>query len=80
MTTETPYEQSITRAITRRLAEIKGLTHDEVVEELIETITERERTVANLRSALEIAEQRLLQLRRQQIDAVSAQLAKLEAL
>ena len=77
---ETPYEQSITRAITRRLAEIKGLTHDEVVEELIEAITERERTVANLRSALEIAEQRLLVFRRQQIDAVSAQLAKLEAL
>ena len=47
---------------------------------MIETITERERTVANLRSALEIAEQRLLQLRRQQIDAVTAQLAKLEAL
>lgn len=80
MTTETPYEQSITRAITRRLAEIKGLTHDEVVEELIETITERERTVANLRSALEIAEQRVLQLRRQQIDAAKTQLAKLEAL
>lgn len=77
---ETPYEQSITRAITRRLAEIKGLTHDEVVEELIEAITERERTVANLRSALEIAEQRLLVFRRQQIDAVNAQLAKLEAL
>jgi len=77
---ETAYEQSITRAITRRLAEIKGLTHDEVVEELIETITERERTVANLRSALEIAEQRLLQLRRQQIDAAKTQLAKLEAL
>ena len=80
MTTETPYEQSITRAITRRLAEIKGLTHDEVVEELIETITERERKVANLRSALEIAEQRVLQLRRQQIDAAKTQLAKLEAL
>jgi len=62
------------------IAEAKTFTHAELAEYYAEVCVEREKTVSNLRSALEIAEQRVLQLRRQQIDAAKTQLAKLEAL
>jgi len=62
------------------IAEAKTFAHDELAEYYAEVCVEREKTVANLRAALENAEQRLLQLRRQQIDAAKTQLAKLEAL
>ena len=62
------------------IAEALTFSHAELAEYYAEVCVEREKTVSNLRAALENAEQRLLQLRRQQIDAVSAQLAKLEAL
>lgn len=62
------------------IAEAKTFTHDELAEYYAEVCVEREKTVSNLRAALEHAEQKLLILRRQQIDAAKAQLAKLEAL
>lgn len=62
------------------IAEAKTFTHAELAEYYAEVCVEREKTVSNLRAALEHAEQKLLILRRQQIDAVNAQLAKLEAL
>ena len=65
--------------LTRLRAEASALTREELVEDYAQVCVEREATVANLRSALVIAEQELLKLRRSQIDAVQAMLSRLEA-
>ena len=63
----------------RLRAEALTLTKEELAENYAQVCLERETTVANLRHCLVEAEQKLLVLRRQQIDAVKAQLSKLES-
>ena len=62
------------------IAEAKTFTHAELAEYYAEVCVEREKTVANLRAALEESEQRCARLRRHALDSLDALTKRLEAM
>lgn len=62
------------------IAEAKTYNHGELAEYYAEVCVEREKTVANLRAALEESEARCQRLRRHALDSLDALTKRLEAM